>query len=117
MKIGALSLFTRTSGSGINIAAWHSPHSLTWRWLLGAGFQRIEFAKPRGMWKNDGYFITRAGSIGSLLSGYAMRHNGGWQFGLTVLGLALSFSQQRPMWFRDLYRDDQNRRYERRVAA
>ncbi|KNY20368.1 hypothetical protein [Methylobacterium sp. ARG-1] len=112
-----LSLFRLTSDRRtVNLASWHSPHSLTWRWILSAGFQRIVFAKPRGMWKTTGPHVYRCGSIGTVLSAFAMRHNNGWQFGLTVLGLAISFSQQRPMWFRDLYYAEQNRRYERRAA-
>lgn len=113
-----LSLFRRTSDRRtLNIAAWHSPHSLTWRWLLSVGFQRIEFAKPRGMWRTTGPHIFRCGSIGSMLSGFAMRNNNGWQFGLTVLGLCLSFSQQQPMWYRDLYAAECDRQHGLRRAA
>lgn len=114
----ALSLFRRTSDrSTINIASWHSPHSMTWRWLLSASVQRIEFAKPRGMWETTGRHVYRCGSIGSVISGFAMRDNNGWQFGLTLLGLRLSFSQQQPMWYRDLYAAERDRQYGLRRAA
>jgi hypothetical protein len=64
MRLGALSLFTRTNTPGcINIAAWHSRRSLTWSWVLN--FRRFRADEWRvfplwgghGRWGHDQWFV------------------------------------------------------------
>lgn len=39
MHIGGFSLFSRTSSKhSFNIASWHNPKSLTWRWIISVSF-------------------------------------------------------------------------------
>lgn len=81
-----LALFSRTNSKGCwNIASFHSPHSLTWRWILT--FRRFA----------PGEF--RVWPIGT-----AYRDNNGlqWWVRLPFVGY-LQWQQQRPMWFRDLW--------------
>lgn len=81
-----LRFFQRTSGRGSwNIASYHSPHSLTWRWLVGFSLFRGGEARARPLW-------------------WSYRDNNGLQWGFRVPWLGIvRWSQQRPMWFRDLY--------------
>jgi hypothetical protein len=80
-----LRFFNRDSGGGMVLASWHSPHSMTWRWLLA--FRRFKGDEWRAwpLW-------------------WSYRDNNGLQWGarLPWWGI-LGFSQQRPMWYRDLY--------------
>lgn len=77
-----LKFFTRTSSSRLfNIAAYHSPHSLTWSWVLSFSFER----QVRPLW-------------------YGYRTNGGYHCGLRIpLVGVFMWQKQRPMWYRDLY--------------
>lgn len=85
--IEGLKFFTRTNDRHrINLASWHSPHSLTWRWTLS--FARFKGDERRAHWR--------------LL--HTNRDNNGlqWMVLLPWIGL-LDFHQQPPMWYRDLY--------------
>lgn len=94
VSIGGLTLFSRTSSRRtFNIASYHSPHSLTWRWLLSVTFDGI-WRKPSGGVR-FGLFIHRG--------------NNGLQYTLALPGVIFHRSQQRPMWFRDLYRGARDR--------
>jgi hypothetical protein len=99
LVIPGFAAFKRTNRRwGFNIAAYHSPHSLTWRWLLHANPCQV-------LW----WPYVQANSIGFGFGiGFAsanayLSHGGGWNFNVTLLGLHLGFQQQRPMWYRDLY--------------
>ena len=68
-----------------NIASWHSPHSLTWSWVLS-----FSFSLPRG---DEGRWIG--------FHPYRTNHGLNW---LVQLGrCSLRFQRQRPMWFREMY--------------
>lgn len=92
-----LKFFRRTSGPGSwNLASYHSPHSMTWRWLIGFTRFRGDEARVRPLW-------------------WSYRDNGGLQWGFRVPWIGVvRFSQQRPMWFRDLYTRLQDRLHEER---
>jgi len=82
-----LTVFTRTNSPGYwNIAAYHSPHSLTWRWVLS-------FARQR----RDGNFLW------PLLWWYRLP-NGclHWGFRIPLIG-TINWQAQEPMWYRDMY--------------
>lgn len=117
MKIGGLSLLNTRGRGRLDIASWHSPHSLTWSWILTIAWAIPGYVKPHWQWESVGPHRFRCASIGSLVNVHARRHNGGWQWGCTLLGLSLQWHHQYPMWFRDLYYARQNERYERRQAA
>jgi hypothetical protein len=76
-------------GKRLTLASWHSPHSLTWRWVLDLSWGW----RPRlhaGHWGNP-------------------KGSGSWSVWLAFIGLA--YRWQRPMWFRNLYmrmRDEQD---------
>lgn len=107
--VPGLAVFKRTSSKRTwNIASYHSPHSLTWRWLVhlsrGSVFTRPRlYMTPREtfMGVRDPFptFAFNTGFSGACAS----RNNYGWQFGAWLLGVHLQFSQQAPMWYRDLY--------------
>lgn len=102
--MGALTLLRWDSGRSLLLASWHSPHSLTWSWILRATWSSPEYARPMRVWSRVGPHRSYGFGIGSLIHAYLMRDNGGWQWGLILLGVGLTWSRQRPMWFRDLYR-------------
>ena len=59
MKIGALSLFTRTSDQRtINIAAWHNPRSYTWRWVLSLHRFKADEQRHGWLWSKHGASTT-----------------------------------------------------------
>lgn len=100
MRIGPLTLFSRTSdGKTISLAYWHSPHSLTWRWALSLRRHQMMWPKPVALRNSVGF----GAGLGTLLSFHAYRTNGGWQWDVSLLWHGLSFSQQRPMWFKDMF--------------
>src|SRR5690242_3536459 len=79
-----LALLRRTNDRRCwNIASWHSPHSLTWSWILSLSFPRA----GEGRWLH--------------YSGY--RSNVGYQWCLQVARVALRWHRQRPMWYRDMW--------------
>lgn len=98
-----LSLFSKTSSPRtFNLASWHSPHSMTWSWILS---------------------ISRSSEETNVLWPIFMpyRTNGGLQFVLRIPFIALvHWHRQRPMWYRDLYnrkRDEQDGLLPRQKAA
>ena len=95
-----LKLFSRTSDRRtINLASFHSPHSLTWRWLVSFSLFRGDEARVRPIWW-----------------GYRANNGLQWGFRIPFVGM-VRWAQQRPMWYRDLYtraRDEADTaRYER----
>lgn len=91
-----LSLFRRTSNKGCwNIAAFHSPHSLTWSWILSFSLP----TKGSGRW----------------LGFHRWQTNDGGQWLLQVARCALQWHRQRPMWYRDLYWKLDRQREDERV--
>jgi hypothetical protein len=88
MLIEGLEFFVKTNSARIwNIASYHSPHSLTWRWILSFSLHRSD---EHRVWP---IFAP-------------WRDNNGlqWMLRIPFVGY-FSWKQQRPMWFRDLYRD------------
>lgn len=78
-----LALFSRTNSKGHwNIASWHSPHSLTWSWIVSFSLFRGDEARVRPLW----WSIRRGHS----------------DFRIPFLGM-VSWQTQRPMWYRDLW--------------
>lgn len=101
MRFGPLTLFSRTSDrKTISLAYWHSPHSLTWRWALSLRRHQVMWPKPVALRNSVGF----GAGLGPLLSFHAYRTNGGWQWDVSLLWHGLSFSRQRPMWFKDMIR-------------
>ena len=98
--IKGLKFLSRTNSMRLwNLASYHSPHSLTWRWVISFSLFRGDEGRVWPIWMGD-------------------RNNNGYQLCIRVpfIGI-LRFSQQRPMWYRDLYirlRDERDRSaYER----
>ena len=88
-----LSLFTPVSGGGINIASWHSRHSLTWSWILSARRHPSDGSQWRlwfSTWKNN--------------------DGRQWWLGLPFVGI--QWHRQKPMWFRDVMRSQSDRHRE-----
>ncbi len=107
--VPGLAVLTRTSGKrSWNLAAYHSPHSLTWRWLVNITFGSM-FSRPRLYMSPRGTFMgvsnpfpAFAFNIG-IAGASASTNNYGWQFAAWIFGIHVHFSQQHPMWYRDLY--------------
>ncbi len=79
-----LKFFTRTSDQRCwNVASYHSPHSLTWSWILS-------FSLPRG-------------DSGRWLGFWTYEDNAGRQWGLQIARCEVQWRGQQPMWYRDLY--------------
>lgn len=77
--------FRRTSGRRHwNLASYHSPHSLTWRWLLSFSLPR---SRDEGRWLGFWY----------------SPNNNGVQVYFQIARCCLHVSTQRPMWYRSLY--------------
>jgi hypothetical protein len=99
MKIGPLSFLNRTSSkSTFNVASWHSPHSLTWRWIVSLRRHPFMVPKPFAHRNSVGWGV----GLGTLLSFTVYRDNNGLQPEVSVLWHGLHLSQQRPMWFKDM---------------
>lgn len=87
MRIAGLSLLNKTNSlTTFSIAAWHSPHSLTWRWLLH--WCRFRGDERRVTWRILSWDRHNLGIQASLLIPFVGR---------------LWFQTQKPMWYRDLY--------------
>jgi hypothetical protein len=100
-----LTIFSRTSDrKTINVASWHSPHSLTWRWILSLRRHQITWPKPFMLRNKLGFGM----GFGTLLSFNTYRTNGGVQWQVSAFWCGLDFSQQQPMWFKDMARDSWN---------
>jgi hypothetical protein len=101
MRIGGFALFNRTnSKDNFNLASWHSPHSLTWRWILSLRRHQVMWPKPHAHASKMGL----GAGLGQLLAFYAYRDNNGLQWSVSLFWHGLAFSQQRPMWFKDMAR-------------
>ncbi len=97
MNIGGLQLFGRTNSPGlIVIASWHSPHSMTWRWVLY--WSRFRAGERRAGWPLV----------------YALRNNLGldWTVMFPWLG-RLELKTQAPLWYRDVWRREHDERSQR----
>lgn len=83
--VPGFSVFSRTNAKGSwNIASYHSPHSLTWRWLLNFSLPR---SRDESRWLGFWWYPT----------------NTGLQFGFQIARCSFHVSTQRPVWYRDLY--------------
>jgi hypothetical protein len=102
MKIGGFSFLNRTnSPRTFGIAAWHSPHSMTWRWLLHWSFFKAD--ERRAHWRLLHWHRNNSGVMAILFIPWAGRFD---------------FQTQQPLWYRDVYvreRDERDR--ERYVAS
>lgn len=99
--IPGLSFFTPTnSRRSVLLAAYHSPHGLTWSWSLSVTFD--------GIWRHKGW--PRFGL-------HPYKTNGGWQVVLTLPGIVFHRAQQREMWWRDIARNEMGRADEERHNA
>lgn len=79
-----LAIMSRTSDPRtLNLASFHSPHSLTWSWIL-------LFHRPRA---DEGRWLHFS----------SWRTNCGRQWCLQIARHALQWHRQQPMWFRDLW--------------
>lgn len=104
--VPGLRAFSRTSKRRRwSLATYHSPHSLTWRWGIGFAIGSI-LTKPFLRLNGGSPFIGFGFSIG-LAGAHVYTNNYGWQFGVWLLGLHFDLHQQRPMWYRDIYKRDQ----------
>lgn len=83
MRLGPLILFAKTnSPRRLLLAAWHSPHSLTWRWQINVTLHK-----------------------GWRPKFHAYRTNNGLQWTAVMPPCFLfNYGQQPPMWFRDMHR-------------
>jgi hypothetical protein len=94
-----LALLTRTNVKGSwNLASFHSPHSLTWRWLLAFSLFRADEGRVWPVWMPH-------------------RSNRGltWTLRIPFVGF-LRFDQQRPMWYRDIWSRQRDREDRERYA-
>lgn len=81
MRIGGFSLFSRTSSMRtFDIASWHNPKSLTWRWCIHASFHGWHRFVRLGF-----YRVSR-----------------GQLMGLNLPFVSISFQTQESMWFADI---------------
>ncbi len=109
MKIGALTLFSRTSSKRtFSLAAWHSPHSLTWRWGLMLHRQPLAWPRPFAVANK---MIVGFG-VGQLFAVTASRNNTGWRVDMAFLWHSLDLTTQHPMWFKDMFRRARDERDE-----
>lgn len=96
--IRGLSLFAKTNSRGCyNIASWHSPHSMTWSWVLSLSLPR----------RGQGRFFHFATFRSTLPT----------QWHLQLMWFTLSWLRQNPMWYRDTYHklNDEQAQRERRL--
>lgn len=107
--VPGLAALKRTSGKkSWNIASYHSPHSLTWRWLVNLSLYSMVsrprlYMSPRETFMGvSNPFPAFAFNIG-IAGASASTNNYGWQFAAWMFGIHVVFSQQAPMWYRDLY--------------
>jgi len=89
----ALTFFGRTNMRRHRVIAWHSPHSLTWRWSLWVGLERPRLRPYFAPYRKP----CRPG------------HKGLLEWSAHFFGLRLSFNQQEPMWYRDMYQRQRDR--------
>lgn len=82
MRIGGFKAFERNSAGERLWASYHSPHSLTWRWVARIN-KRVGGAKTFGIRRD--------------------KHNCGSNINLLLGPIAIHVATQRPMWYRDIY--------------
>lgn len=100
-------LFSHTNSRGtFNLASWHSPHSLTWRWVLSWRRHTVMVPTPHFIWNSFGLAV----GLGAMLALRAGRDNNGWQWSMSLLWRSLDYVSQRPMWYRDLYMRERDER-------
>lgn len=76
-----LKLFQKTNSERtFNLASFHSPHSLTWSWILSASKRE-----------------------GAKLGFFPFRTNNGLQWVLTLPLVSFQWQRQQPMFYRDMY--------------
>lgn len=81
-----LRFFSRTSDQRcFNLAAFHSPHSLTWRWVISFSFFKADERRVRPLWW-----------------GYQTNTGSHWGVRIPFVGMITGMTQ-RPIWYRDLY--------------
>ena len=84
--MNGLKFFSRPSGKCYwDIASYHSPHSMTWSWILSFNLPR---SRDEGRWL---YFSRH-------------RNNAGMEGSLQVARMCLRWHRQRPIWYRDCYK-------------
>lgn len=102
MFIPGFAAFKRTSSRTTwNVASFHSPHSLTWSWVLSLRRQPLFTFRPWAQF-HGGHFPGFGAGFGQFISFHAYRNNGGWQIGWSLLWHEFHRSSQRPMWFKDI---------------
>jgi len=110
IKIGGLHLLSPTTNPALfNLASWHHPRSLTWRWILAVYFRRPIIKPHFHAYSHGGPHWSRKWGFGTLWSGF----NWGLSMGLgtilsfrisprdvavSVLGAELILTVQRNMW-------------------
>lgn len=88
-----LAFFTKVSGPRCwNIISFHSPHSLTWSWILSFSLFRGD---ERRAWPLFGTWRTNNGRQ--------------WTFRVPWIGL-FHWHRQQPMWYRDIFRQERDER-------
>lgn len=102
--IRGFDIFSRTNvARDWVIAAWHSPHSLTWRWFVSFSLFRGDECRVRPLWWG---YRTNTGLHGG--------------FRLPWIGM-VHWQTQHPMWYRDLYMRQQDQAskadYDRYLAS
>lgn len=117
MKVGPLTLFSRCSDNSLSIASWHSPHSLTWRWSIHLSHHKVLAWKPYAFMYKNHHHRGFGGGFGRLLWIGINRDNNGWQGSAAALWWELSFYQQAPMWYRDIYRSMRDEELERDFSS
>jgi len=106
-----LALFQRSSRARtLDLASYHSPHSLTWSWIISATRQSVAWPKPHASLRLKPRLPGGHIGLGHLIRFYLYRDNNGWQWGVSLFWLSLSWSRQRPMWYRDIYLRERDRR-------
>ena len=84
-----LAVLRRTNDRrAFNLLAYHSPHSLTWSWILSARFDRT----------------TRMGDGRLRFALHPYQTNQGLQIVLVLPWLCLQWHRQQPMFYRDMWR-------------
>lgn len=88
LGVGGLKLLAPTNSKRrVNLASYHSRHSLTWSWILSLAVS--------GAWRKPN---------GRLRFGFSpWRTNCGGQWVLVLPFVELHWHRQRPMWFRDMF--------------
>lgn len=101
MFINGLKFFTKTNDpTRTIIASWHSPHSLTWRWIVS--WARFKAGERRAHWRIWWWSPNNTGVQWMLLIPWVGRIDG---------------QTQRPIWYRTLYTRLQDERDTERYHA